>query len=665
MNKLISGFLTAALLVSLSPAWSQEPIPHTTQLAKELTKASEDVMQPGDNLVVEGIPPIPIALADKIDRYGEFRIAGVGSWHPTKREMLMTTRFCETTQVHYLKQPGGARKQLTFFRDGVRTAVFEPTKGDYFIFHKDKHGNEFYQIYRYDLATNEMTMLTDGKSRNTGGKFSNAGNLIVYGSTRRNGSDFDLYTVDPKNAQSTRMIAQLTGGGWYASDWAPDDKTILVEEEVSVAQAYLWLLNVSTGEKRLLTPDRTKEQASYHGGQFSADGKTVYTTTDRDGEFNRLTAIDVETGKHSYLTSHINWDVDDYELSYDGKHLAFTTNEDGMSVLHIMDTATGKDRVVQGIPIGGIGGLQWHKNNTELVYDFDTTKSPSNIFTYNVTTGSIEQWTDCETGSMNTAAFSEPELVRWKSFDQRMISGFLYKPPAKFTGKRPVLVTIHGGPEGQFRPSFLGRLNYFGDEMGIACIYPNIRGSVGYGKTFLSLDNGFKREDSYKDINALFDWIATRPDLDSERIMVTGTSYGGHMTLAIAAFYGDRIRCARDVVGPSNLVTFLQNTQGYRRDLRRVEYGDERDPKMKEFLEKIAPMNSAHLIKKPLYVVQGKNDPRVPASESLQVVAAVRKNGTPVWFLMAKDEGHGFGRKSNVDYLFYSTAMFMKQFLLD
>jgi dipeptidyl aminopeptidase/acylaminoacyl peptidase len=260
--------------------------------------------------------------------------------------------------------------------------------------------------------------------------------------------------------------------------------------------------------------------------------------------------------------------------------------------------------------------------------------------------------------------FSEPELIKWKTFDGKMISGFLYRAAEAFKGKRPVIVNIHGGPEGQFVPGFLGRNNYYLDEMGIAMIFPNIRGSSGYGKTFLKLDNGFLREDSYKDLDALLDWIKTQPDLDGDRIMVTGGSYGGHATLAVASHYADKIRCAVDVVGMSNLVTFLQHTEEYRRDLRRVEYGDERDPKMREFLESIAPIRNAAKITKPLFVIQGKNDPRVPASEAEQMVATLKNQKTPVWYLLAKDEGHGFAKKKNADFQFFATVMFIQEYLL-
>jgi dipeptidyl aminopeptidase/acylaminoacyl peptidase len=291
-------------------------------------------------------------------------------------------------------------------------------------------------------------------------------------------------------------------------------------------------------------------------------------------------------------------------------------------------------------------------------------RSTADVYSLNIRTNKVERWTESETGGLNTANFSDAKLVRWKSFDGRTISGFLYPPPAKFKGKRPVIIDIHGGPEAQFRPSFLGRYNYYLNELGVALLFPNVRGSTGYGKTFLTLDNDYKREDSVKDILALLDWIATQPDLDKDRILVTGGSYGGYMSLAVAMKYSDRIRAAIDIVGISNFVTFLENTESYWRDLRRVEYGDERDPKMREFLLKISPVNNASSIKKPLFVIHGKNDPRVPLKEAEQIVATVRKNNVPVWYLMAKDEGHGFSKKKNIDYQFYATVMFVKEFLL-
>lgn len=623
-----------------------------------------DVIVPGDNLVVEGVPKISASLAETVDHYSNFRGAALDGWDPVKREMLISTRFADTNQIHVVKMPGGARTQLTFYPDRVAGAQYSPAKDDSFVFSKDVGGGEFFQLYRYDVGTGDIALLTDGKSRNTDPIWSYAGDKIVYGSTRRTGDDVDLWEIEPANPKSDHMLAQLQGGGWQALDWSPDGQKILVLEEISANESYLWLMDSKSGEKTLITPKGGSVKIAYSYGLFSKDGKGIYVTTDKDSEFQRLAYVDLATKEHTYLTTNIRWDVDELALSYDGKTIAFVTNEDGFGVLHLLDTKTRKEKPVPTLPKGVISGISWHKNNRDLGFSLSSARSSSDVYSLDVQTGKVERWTFSETGGLNTANFPEPELIHWKTWDGRMISGFLYRPPAKFAGKRPVIINIHGGPEGQFRPSFPGRWDYYMNELGIAMIAPNVRGSTGYGKSFLALDNGFLREGSYQDINTLLDWIQTQPDLDSSRVLVTGGSYGGFMTLAVATNYNDRICCSVDVVGPSNLVTFLEHTSGYRKDLRRVEYGDERDPKMREFLERIAPFNKAKNITKPLFVIAGKNDPRVPASESEQMVSIVRQNGTPVWWLMAKDEGHGFAKKKNQDYQFYATVMFAKEYLL-
>jgi len=626
------------------------------------TSAQEGAITPGDNLVVEGAPKIPASLVETAGRYGSYRSAIFADWNPAKREMLMATRFGDTPQLHLVKTPGGARQQLTFFADSVTTARFHPHGGDYILFMKDIGGGEWFQLYRYDVATGDVTLLTDGKSRNLLGPWSSSGDRVVYVSTRRTGQDTDLWVMNPTDPKSDHLLTQLKGGGWQPEDWSPDDKHILLLEEVSVNESYLWLVDAATGEKTELTPHDTKGVA-YSSARFSKDGKGIYVTTDLGSEFQRLALLDAGGKNPKFLTSDIPWDVDSFDLTRDGKRLAFVTNEEGLSILHVMDTAGHKETKVAKLPAGVMGSLRWHRDGHDLAFSMTNAQGAGDCYSVDVATGQVERWTKSES-AVKTDAFPVPELVHWKSFDGKMMSGFLYKPPARFTGKRPVLVVIHGGPEGQSQPIFLGRGNYYLNGLGIALIYPNVRGSTGYGKTFSLMDNGFKREDTYKDINALFDWIGARADLDADRIGVTGGSYGGHMTLAIATFYSDRIRCSVDVVGMSNLVTFLEHTEAYRRDLRRVEYGDERDPKMHEFLEKIAPMNNIEKIKKPMLVVAGKNDPRVPVSESDQIFGALKKQGTPAWYLMAKDEGHGFRKKQNQDFQFYTTIEFLQEYLL-
>jgi dipeptidyl aminopeptidase/acylaminoacyl peptidase len=577
--------------------------------------------------------------------------------------MPILTRFADTGQVHVVKFPAGARTQLTFFPDRVGNTIYEPVRGDSFLFTKDVGGGEFFQIYRYDLATGDITLLTDGKSRNTDPHWSYQGDRIAYGSTQRTGNDVDIWVVNAADPASARMAAQMEGGGWSVSDWSPDGKQLLAMNYISAAESYVWLVEVASGKKELLTP-KAAETVAYSNARFAKDGNGVYMTSDQDSEFARLVYLDLATRNTTVLTPALNWDIDELDLSKDGRWIAFEANEDGISALHVLDAKTRKEIAVPKLPVGVFYGIEWRNNSRELALSLSTASQNYDAYSVDLASGKIERWTFSETGGLNTSGFAQPQLIHWKSWDERSISGFLYKPPAKFIGKHPVIIDIHGGPEGQVRPEFLGRDNYYINELGIAIIYPNVRGSTGYGKTFQKLDNGFLREGSYKDISTLLDWIQTQPDLNAGKVMITGGSYGGFMTLAVATNYNDRICCSVDVVGPSNLVTFLEHTSGYRQDLRRVEYGDERDPKMRAFLESIAPANKAKNITKPLFVIAGQNDPRVPASESSQMVQVVRQNGTPVWWLLGKDEGHGFAKKKNRDYQFYATVMFVKEYLL-
>jgi len=633
-------------------------------------------LTPPDSLIVDDIPPIPGDMPEQVGRYTESRAALMQDWNPKARTMLIATRFAETNQIHQLTQPGGARLQLTFFPDRVDSASFEPTRGEYFIFVKGTGGNEFTQNYRYDLATGDVTLLTDGKSRNSGPRWSNRGDRVAYTSTRRNRADTDLYIEAPLDPKTDHKLADVSGGGWQVEDWSPDDKQLLVLEEISVNESYLWLFDAETGERKAIIPrDKKSGKVAYSHAQFAKDGKGVFATTDRDSEFQRLAYIDLASGKHTFLVSDAKFDVDDWDLNYDGKSIAYTMNEKGRSTIHVAAVSTADGAVVLQNPFEPkfepaqenvvITGLRWHQHENLLAFNLASARSPSDVYSWSPDAPTAKRWTESETGGIPPARFVEPKLVTWKSFDGREISGFVYQPdPQKFSGPRPVIVNIHGGPEGQSRPVFLARNNYLINELGCTIIFPNVRGSTGYGKAFVVLDNGLKREDTYKDINALFDWIKTQPQLAADRIMVTGGSYGGHMTLAVATYYADRIRCALDVVGISNLRTFLEHTESYRRDLRRAEYGDERDPKMREFMERTAPLNNIAKITKPLFVVAGANDPRVPKSEADQIVKALKEKGTPVWYLVGKDEGHGFAKKKNADFQFYSTVQFVREFLL-
>ena len=622
------------------------------------------VLQPTDNLVVEGVPAIPAAIADEVRRYTESRSAAFVGWHPTATSLLVATRFGATNQIHEVRMAAGARRQLTFFAEPVNVAEWDPRDAAFLLFNRDAGGNEFAQMYRLDVATGDVTLLSDGgRSQNGGWEWSHDGGRIAYTSTRRNGADRDVWIMDPRDPQSDRLLVELEGGGWSVLDWSSDDRQLLLGESLSVNRSRRWLVDVATGARRRLDREEDGEVA-WGGGRFIGDGTTIWTTSDKDAEFARLVKWTPATGAIEPVTADIPWDVEGFDVSADGARLIVITNEAGISRVHLLDAATGARRPVAGLPDGVIAGGRWHRDGRHVAFTVGSARSTSDVYVWDAETDSVARWTESELGGLVADRLVEPELVRWASFDGLELSGFLYPAATQFTGRRPVIVNIHGGPEGQSRPIFQGRTNYYMNELGVAVLYPNVRGSTGYGKTFVKLDNGLKREDSVRDIGALLDWIATRPDLDPERVMITGGSYGGFMTLAAATTYDDRIRCALDVVGISHFTTFLKNTESYRRDLRRVEYGDERDADVAAFFERIAPLNNATRITKPLFVVQGANDPRVPASEAEQMVAKVRSNGGQVWYLNALDEGHGFRKKPNMDFQFYATVMFVREHLL-
>jgi dipeptidyl aminopeptidase/acylaminoacyl peptidase len=626
--------------------------------------ADEAALAPPSSLVADNMPAVPRAVVDEIGRYTEFRSAGFADWHPVEHQLLIATRFGNTNQIHRVKVPGGDRTQLTFFPEPITGADYEPVAGKYFLFTKDKGGDEFRQLYRADLADGKITLLSDGgRSQNGGIEWSHKGDRIAYGSTRRNGTDRDIYVMDPTNRESDRELLEVQGGGWGVADWSPDDSKLLLDEGISVNESRLWLVDLATGEKTRVTPE-DKEQVAWSNAEFHPDGKHAYVVTDRGEEFAYIGLLDLDKKTVKRVSAPRNWDVDGFDITNDGRTIAFDVNEAGLSKLYLLDTATGTEKAVAGVPVGVFGNLGFHPDGKLLAFAVASPRIPSDVYSLELSTGKVERWTNSEVGPVVLEGLPDAEVIRWKSFDEREITGFLYRPAKRFTGKRPVVIIIHGGPEGQAQPTFRGRWNYLLDQLGVAIVEPNVRGSTGYGKTFVKLDNGMKREDSVKDIGALLDWIAGQPDLDASRVMIYGGSYGGYMTLAVSTHYSDKIRGSVDIVGISNFNTFLTNTESYRRDLRRVEYGDERDAEMHAFFERMAPLNNASKIGKPLLVVQGANDPRVPKTEAEQIVATVRKGQTPVWYLLGLNEGHGFAKKENSDYLFYATIEFMKKYVL-
>ncbi|GEN71414.1 S9 family peptidase [Chryseobacterium lathyri] len=627
-------------------------------------QTKNDFVSPNENLIVENILPIPKSLNQTIKKYSESRNAGVADIHPNGKEIIAVTRFASTNQLHKISVPMGARKQITFFDEPVNTASYEPVKGEYLIYTKDTGGNEFGQLFKLDLKTMESKLLTDGgRSQNGGVIWKKDGSGFYFSSTKRNGGDRDIYYMNPLKPENAQLVLEVKGGGWGISDLSEDGKKLLVAEYVSANDSYLYLYDLEAKKLEPIT-DRKEKGVVQSAGIFSKNPDEIFYVTDRNNEFSRLAVLNLKTKKTEYLTSSIPWNVEDYELSEDKSTLAFVTNESGINKLYILDTATKKYVPVSQIPIGLIGGVKFSNDGKSLYFSRSAADSGADVYKMDMATRNIERWTESEQGEMQPSDMSVPKLIEWKSFDNMKISGFYYPVSSKFTGKRPVIINIHGGPEGQSMASSLGSSNYFTNEMGVAMIYPNVRGSSGFGKTFIAADNWDLRMNSVKDIGALLDWIARQPELDKDRIMIMGGSYGGFMTLATAYEYADKIRCSVDIVGISDFNTFLKNTEEYRRDLRRVEYGDERIPKMAEFFTKIAPLNNIDKIKKPMFIIQGTNDPRVPVTEAVQMRDKLKAQGKTVWYLEAKNEGHGFRKKENVDFQRLAVIRFMQEYLL-
>ncbi len=606
--------------------------------------------------MLEGTPPVPPELAARLRPYMESRTAVLSALSEDARTVLITTRFGNVASVHRVRQPLGARTQVTFEAEPILGAGFVPGTNDAMVELRDVGGNERYQIFRRDLKSGRITQLTDPASRTEGVTFSEDGARMAFASNARNGKDFDIWIGDGLSLASNKLVLEGKGQ-WTPRAFSPDAQTLLVKEYVSIADSRLYLWEIASGTLTKVTAEAPV--AAYRDAVFDRSGKRLFVLSDRGGERVELFAFELATKAWTNWSAHLPWNVEELALSPDGKTLAVIVNEDGFGVVRLFETRSGKELAAPQLPRGLISGLRYARKANVIGFTFASSVVAGDAYTYDVGKKALTRWTESELGGLDASSFVAVELVRYRSFDDREIPAFAYVP--RGPGPFPVIVSIHGGPESQARPGFVATLQFYVRELGFAVLVPNVRGSDGYGRSYLALDDGFKREDSVKDIGALLDWIGTQPRLDSKRVAVMGGSYGGYMVLASLARFGDRLRAGIDLVGISNFLTFLANTAEYRRDLRRAEYGDERDPAMHAFLETISPTTNAAAIQSALFVAQGANDPRVPAGEATQIAAAVKKNGHEVWTMLALNEGHGFAKKENRDLFTLLAALFMSK----
>lgn len=615
------------------------------------------------NLILEDIPAIPNSIKEDLSKFQNVRSAAFRGFNNQNEGLFISTRFGNVSQLHLVKSPGAARNQITYFQEPIGSVAMHPTQSS-IAFTVDRGGSEYSQIYLLDPKSASTQMLTDGVSRNGGPLWSNSGDRIAFQSTKRNGSSNDVWVMPIDDPQNTKLILESPDGSWWgAVDWTEDDDKVLIQNYISIANSKAYIVDLNTQKKTLLLGK--KDAPSVNSAlAFDKDDKGIFFITNQYGEFNQLAYYNIATSEVTVISKEISWDVDGFSISEDSKKAAFVVNENGYSSLYLLNPKSFAFKKVTSLPIGLIGSMQFSKDNRSLGLTLNTYQSPSDTYVLDLQYsslryGKLTRWTYSEVGGLDTSKFVEPELIHYESFDGRKIPAFIY---AKKTGSpQPVIISIHGGPEGQARPSFSSTYQLWMANLGAAVITPNVRGSDGYGKEYLSLDNGFKREDSVKDIGALLDWIKTQPHLDRSRVAVYGGSYGGYMVLASAVHYSDRLKAAVDIVGISNFVTFLKNTKDYRRDLRRVEYGDERDPDMEAFLQNISPNNNVDQIQVPMFVVQGENDPRVPVTEAEQVVKSLRNNGKKVWYMNALNEGHGYRKKENRDIYQQAVILFLKE----
>ncbi|HVL69529.1 MAG TPA: alpha/beta fold hydrolase [Vicinamibacterales bacterium] len=641
-------------------------------LASAALTAQDSAIPVPATVRVEGVPPMPAALAQKLAPYGQFRRAQLLSWHPSRRAVVVSTATTGPAhQVHLVDAPGTAPVQLTAVEGGVPGAGwFTPVTGDALIYRRDVGGAETHQLWRLDRGASEPVLLTDGRSRNGVPAVAPRTGRLAFDSNRRNGKDRDLYIADPRDAASTRLLAEVSGS-WEVLAWAPDERSILAAEMLPGNDTALWSIETATGKR---TPLTSGAPAAWTDAQYAPDGQTIYAVSDRDSDLARVWRW--RDGSWTAVTPQGD-SVEAIALSPDGATLAVSFDRDASSRIELLDTATMRLRLAPALPPGQITPpvaqrslpmLQWHASGEEVAFTFGSVRMFSDVFSVNAKTGAITRWTESQVGGVDPATLPEPEIVRWKSFDGEMISGVLYRPPARFSGPRPVIINIHGGPNDvRERPRFQGRSAYFLNEQGIAIIYPNVRGSFGFGRRFEKLDDGRLRENAVKDIGALLDWIDAEKSLDGTRVMVTGASYGGYMTYAVAQHYPGRIRCAFAGAAISDFVSYLEATEPGRQDDRRGEYGDERDTEMRAFLTRISPLTKAARIKTPLLIAHGRKDTRVPVAQAEAMYAAVKANGVPAWLVIYEDAGHeNFpGSAANGNFNFYTWITFAEKYLLN
>ncbi|HEX6288307.1 MAG TPA: S9 family peptidase [Herpetosiphonaceae bacterium] len=593
-------------------------------------------------------------MAFTIDRYLNVRQAYWPSLAADGRRIAFLANITDMPQVWGASLESEAAlvawpEQLTFGTDRVMGVWCSPVAGDRrLIFTRDVGGNENAQMYLLDPGTGEERSLTEGyeQAMHLFGEWSADGTRIMFAANRRHPTFFDLY-VQPLDGHAQMVWQHDQPGALARQRCAPDGRHAVVTRTSSGARHDLFEIDLASGTARRITPGG--EDARFNDVCYTPDGRALYLTTDLGSDFLYVARLDLVTLKLTPVLT-VDWDIEEIDLSPDGRALAYVVNEDGNCTLHMLDLESGSRRSAPqlGSAPGVVGyydeRIAFSDDGRYLAFSYTSATRTSDVYLWDLADDTLRQITRSSHGGLPLDSFAAPELIHYPAFDERQIPAWFYKPRLAPETRLPVVVVVHGGPESQFVPYFHFLVQYFLHH-GYAVLAPNVRGSTGYGKTYSHLDDVRRRMDSVADLAHAAHWLRAQPEIDPQRIAVYGGSYGGFMVLAALTTYPDLWAAGVDLVGPSNFVTFLENTSGYRRAHREAEYGSlEHD---REFLESIAPINHLDQIRAPLMVLHGANDPRVPLSEAEQVVARLRERDVPVEFLVFDDEGHGIVKLKN------------------
>ncbi|MDQ3658727.1 MAG: S9 family peptidase [Actinomycetota bacterium] len=580
-------------------------------------------------------------------RYLRIRSAHNASWSPDGRRISFLTDITGVPQAWEVSADGGWPEQLTFHDNRVSHAEYSPAE-ERLLFGMDAGGDEKTQLFLLDGGGLERNLTRDPTAIHYSGGFSPDGSRISYTATRRNGTDFDVYT---QKSTGEPEMAWETSGYHTVADWGSDGSSLIVSRHHSNLNNDLYSLDLSSGETQLLTPH--DGDARFLTARMTPDGGALYLATDRDGDFLRLARLNLSDLELTYLTPD-DRDVESVEVSRDGRWLVASRNVEGYSDFMLF---SGRGRRAPGprLPKGIQGGFAFSPDSRRLAFTLTGPDLNPDVWTLDLPDGEPQRLTRSSTAGIPRNSFRRPRLVRYPSFDGRDIPAIFYEPEGEVSS--PVVVNAHGGPESQSRPGFAPVTQYLLDR-GLGVFMPNVRGSTGYGKAFTHLDDVELRMDSVADLARAAHWLR---DQGHERIAVMGGSYGGFMVLAAMTEYPELWSAGVDIVGIANMVTFLENTGSYRRRLREPEYGSlEKD---RNFLESISPIHEAERITAPLMVIHGKNDPRVPVGEAEQIVQRVRGNGGVVEYLLYEDEGHGLAKLKNRLDAYPRIAAFLEEHL--